>query len=285
MARFGIDEPILKAINPKLIYCSISGYGQHGPLAKHGAMDLIIQAMSGLMSLTGEPHGRPVKAAVPIADLFGGFTAAFSILAALLARKRGSDIGATLDISMLDVLVTMLGQVVVAYQMSGAEPQRHGNAHELMAPYTAFRTATRDLVISLANQKRWMQLCSLGEFSKLGTETTYQTQALRNQHRDLLCAEIEQILRTQPVEYWLEHFLSLGLPAAPVNTVPEILADPHLSQRGTLLQLEYPPGSDRHVTVPGMPWRDVSTRAPVRNPPALGQHTEEVFAQFGIDRQ
>ena len=282
MKRFGIDESALKAINPELIYCAISGYGQHGPLAKHGAMDLIIQAMSGLMSLNGDPDGRPVKAAVPVADLLGGFTAAFSVLGALLGRARGFKSDRMLDISMLDVLITMLAQPIVAYQMSGVEPKRHGNAHELMSPYTSFSTQTRDIVVSLANQKRWRQLCSIDEFSALGTDTRYQTQELRNEHRALLGDALQRILVLQPAEYWIERFLALGLPAAPVNSVPEILADPHLSQRQTLIDLEYPPGSGNRVAVPGMPWRDVSSRMPVRNPPTLGQHTEEVFAQFGL---
>ena len=283
MKRFGVDATALKALNPKLIYCAISGYGQTGPLANHGAMDLIIQAMSGLMSLTGETDGRPVKAAVPVADLLGGFTAAFSVVAAVLARARGIETSPVLDISMLDVLVTMLGQVIVAYQMTGSEPQRFGNAHELIAPYTAFRTSTKDLVISLANQKRWTQFCSLPDFEVLVQEPLFETQEKRNAYRDTLCVAVEKILVTKPAEFWLERFFALGLPAAPVNSVPEMLANAQIAHRGTLMEVEYPPESGQYLAVPGMPWRDVSARCAVRNPPSLGQHTAEILAEFGMD--
>ncbi|WP_304991771.1 CaiB/BaiF CoA transferase family protein [Burkholderia plantarii] len=285
MRRFGVDEAVLKARNPELIYCSISGYGQHGPLAQQGAMDLIIQAISGVMSLTGEPDGRPVKAAVPIADLLGGFGAAFAVLAALLGRARGTaSSNRAIDISMLDMLITVLGQPIVAHQMSGREPQRHGNAHETIAPYTSLRTATRDIVVSLANDKRWRQLCSIAPFAALADDPRYATQPLRNRHRDALCAELESILTTRPAEHWLDAMLALGLPAAPVNSVPEILAHPHLAERGTLLEVEYPPRSGRRIAVPGMPWRDVAASRPVLDPPALGQHTDEIFARYGIER-
>ena len=282
MARFGLDEGELKMANDQLIYCSISGYGQHGPLANYAAMDLVIQAMSGVMSLTGEPDGRPVKAAVPVADLFGGFTAAFSILGALLARERGFDRRTRLDISMLDALVTMLGQAVVASRMTGEAPRRFGNSHELIAPYTSFRTATRDLVISLVNQKHWQFICLATEFARLGNRSDYQTQTSRNTHRLHLCGELQVILLTQPADYWLDLLLPLGVPVAPVNSLPDILSHPHLKQRGTMMEIEYPSGSGRHVEIPGMPWRDVASGRPVRNPPTLGEHNEEVLAQFGI---
>ncbi|APA90338.1 CoA transferase (plasmid) [Paraburkholderia sprentiae WSM5005] len=283
--RFGVDEPVLKARNPELIYCSISGYGQHGPLAQQGAMDLIIQAISGVMSLNGEPNGRPVKAAVPIADLWGGFGAAFAVVAALLGRARGTThANRAIDISMLDMLITMLGQPIVAHQMSGQEPKRYGNAHETIAPYTSFRTATRDIVVSLANDKRWRQLCSIAEFALLEQDARYATQALRNRNRDALYVELEAILVSRPVEHWLDAMLLLGLPVAPVNSVPEILAHSHLAERGTLLEVEYPPQSGRRVAVPGMPRRDVASSRPVLDPPSLGQHTDEIFARYGLER-
>lgn len=282
MARFGLDEAALKQANPELIYCSISGYGQQGPLANYAAMDLVIQAMSGVMSLTGEPQGRPVKAAVPVADLFGGFTAALSILGALLSRERGYEPRNRLDVSMLDALVTMLGQAVVASRISGEAPRRFGNSHELIAPYTSFRTATQDVVISLVNQKHWQLICAAAPFAALADEPDYRTQADRNAHRARLCDALQTILLTRAARDWLDLLLPLGVPVAPVNSVPEILAHPHLKQRGTMIEVEYPAGSGRRVEIPGMPWRDVASGRPVRDPPALGQHNEEVLAQFGI---
>ena len=281
MERFGVGYETLRQHNADLIYCAISGYGQSGPLAERPAMDLMMQAVSGMMALTGEPAGPPVKAACPISDLMGGFTAAFSVLAAVRERDRTGQ-GRMIDISMLDVMLTMLGQSVVAYGISGEPPQRQGNAHQLMAPYQSFRTATRDIVISLAIQKRWELLCTLPEFAHLSGKDIYRTQPLRNQHRSALCQELEEIFMQRPAEHWLTELLRLRLPAAPVNSMPEILNDPHLAQRGTLMEVEYPPGSGRRIKIPGMPWRDVAATAAVRNPPAIGQHTAEVYRQFGI---
>lgn len=281
MKKFGVDYETLRAHNKSLIYCSISGYGQKGPFAKRPAMDLMIQAVSGMMSITGEPDGRPVKAAAPMADLFGGYTAAFSILAAIRERDRTGE-GRVIDVAMLDAMMTLLGQSVVACAISGEAPPRQGNAHQLMAPYQAFRTDTRDLVISVTTQKRWELLCTIPEFKPLSGNDLYLSQELRNEHRLALCAEMDKIFCTRPADYWLAELERLGLPSAPVNTIPEIMAEPHLAQRNTLIEVEYPPGSGKRIKTPGMPWRDVAADRPVRNPPAIGQHTEEVFAQFGV---
>jgi len=281
MDRFGVGYDVLRAIKPDLIYCAISGYGQSGPLANRAAMDLMIQAVSGMMSVTGEPEGAPVKGAAPIADLMGGFSAAFSILAALHERDKTGE-GRKIDISMLDAMVTVLGQSVVAYTISGEPPQRQGNAHHLMAPYQSFRTATKDFVVSLTTQKRWELFCSIPQFRHLLEQPQYLTQELRNANRKPLVAEIQEILLTESCEHWMDELLRLKLPAAPVNSIPDILADPHLEQRGTLLEVEYPDGSGRRVKTPGMPWRDVAADREIRNPPTLGQHTAEVFAEFGV---
>lgn len=281
MKRFGIDYETLKPHNPRLIYCSISGYGQKGPLSGWAAMDLMIQAISGMMSVTGEPEGRPVKAAAPIADLMAGYTAAFSVLAAIHQRASSGE-GRCIDVAMLDAMITVLGQSVVATTISGEPPERQGNAHHLMAPYQSFRTATSDFVVSLTTQKRWAALCTLPEFTHFFDQPIYETQDQRNANRAQLCIDMEAIFQTRPVDYWMSHFERLGLPAAPVNTIPEVLAEKHLAERGTLLEVEYPPGSGRRIKVPGMPWRDIAAEQPLRNPPAVGQHTEEVFRQFGI---
>jgi crotonobetainyl-CoA:carnitine CoA-transferase CaiB-like acyl-CoA transferase len=284
MDRFGVGYETLRSHNSKLIYCAISGYGQQGPLAKQPAMDLMIQAISGMMSLTGEPDGRPVKAACPISDLMGGFVAAFSILAAVRERDRTGH-GRMIDVSMLDAMITMLGQSVSAVGISGEAPERQGNAHQLMAPYQSFRTASREIVISLAIQKRWELLCTLPEFAHLLPREEYKTQPLRNKNRVELCRQIEEIFMRRHAEHWLSELNRLGLPVAPVNSLPEILADPHLAQRGTLMEVEYPPGSGTRIKVPGMPWRDVASTQALRNPPAIGQHTAEVFQQFGIQTE
>lgn len=278
MAKFGVGYETLKTLRPDLIYCAISGYGKEGPLANWPAMDLMIQAVSGIMALTGEIDGRPHKAAAPITDLFGGFSAAIAIMGAIHERARTGK-GRQIDISMLDSAFVILGQSVAAWGIDGKDPARVGNAHPLMAPYQSFRTATKEIVCAITQQKRWERMCSLPEFAHLLNRPEFATQPLRNANRVVLCEEMEAILRTRPAEYWLDHFFRLELPAAPVNTIAEIAAHPHVRQRGSLMEIEYPPGSGRLVKIPGMPWRDVAATTGTRPPPTLGQHNDEILAE------
>lgn len=280
MQRFGVGYETLKKIRPDLIYCAISGYGKAGPLANWPAMDLMIQAVSGIMALTGEAEGRPHKVAAPITDLFGGFSAAIAIMGAIHERSRTGE-GREIDISMLDAAFTILGQSIAAWGIDGEDPVRVGNAHPLMAPYQSFRTKTKEIVCAITNQKRWERMCSMPEFAHFRDRPEFGTQSTRNANRKQLCEEMETILRTQPADYWLGQFFRLELPAAPVNTIAEIATHPHVTQRGSLMEIEYPPGSGQRVKIPGMPWRDAASTRPVRNPPALGEHTEEVLRECG----
>ncbi len=281
MERFGLGVDSLRARRPDLIYCAISGYGKDGPLSNWPAMDLMIQAVSGIMALTGEPAGLPHKAAAPITDLFAGFAAALSIVAAIHHRSRTGE-AKTIDVSMLDCAFVILGQAVTSWGIDGRDPPRSGNAHPLMAPYQSFRTRTKEIVCAITTDKRWNRLCTLPEFAHLRDRPELATQASRNANSASLCAEIQAILERNDAEYWLEHFFRLELPAAPVNTVAEIVAHEHVARRGSLMEIEYPAGSGRKVRIPGMPWRDVAAAGPVRMPPELGAHTREVFAAFGI---
>ena len=282
MRKFGVGYETLREIRPDLIYCAISGYGKEGPLANWPAMDLMIQAVSGIMGLTGEPAGRPTKAAAPITDLFGGFSAAIAIMGAIHERSRTGE-GCEIDISMLDAAFTILGQSVAAWGIDGNDPARVGNAHPLMAPYQSFRTATQEIVCAITNQKRWERMCTMPEFAHLAANPDYATQASRNAHRVPLCERMEAILVTQPADYWLAHFFRLELPAAPVNTIAQIATHPHVVARGSLMEIEYPPGSGQRVKIPGIPWRDVASGAPPRRPPMLSEHTQEVFRECGIE--
>ena len=281
--RFGLDYAAMCAVRPDIVYCSISGYGQNGPMALRPAVDLMVQAVSGLMAQTGEPAGRPVKAAAPVADVMGGLSAAISVMAALTERDR-TGAGRYLDIGMLDGMIALLGQNVAALGMTQAEhgvaPKRWGNAHPLMGPYESFRTADREIVIAVTNEKSWASLCRLPECAALGANPAYATQPLRNENRATLVPALEAILRSRNAEYWLGAFDALGIPAEMINTLPEILAHEQVASRQMLLDIEYPPGSGRRIPISGMPWRGVAADRPVLNPPALGQHTGEVLREL-----
>jgi crotonobetainyl-CoA:carnitine CoA-transferase CaiB-like acyl-CoA transferase len=279
MQRFALGYDAMRAVRPDIIYCSVSGYGQTGPMASRPAVDLMVQAVSGLMSQTGEPAGRPVKAAAPVADVVGGFSATVAIMAALMERKQ-TGAGRYLDISMLDAMVALMGQNVAAWGMTGKGPARWGNGHPLMAPYESFRTADREIVVAVTNDKSWAALCRLPEFQSMGKDERFAEPALRNSNRAVLVPAFEAILQTRPASYWLSLFDASGIPAEPINTLPEILDHAQVKGRGMLIEVEYPSGSGNRIRTAGMPWRAVAADRPVLSPPGLGQHTEEVLSKL-----
>ena len=282
IARFGLDYAAMRKVRPDIVYCSISGYGQTGPMALRPAVDLMVQAVSGLMAQTGEPDGRPVKAAAPVADVMAGLSAAIAVMAALTERSRTGE-GRYLDIGMLDGMLALLGQNVAALGMAAdpdPAPKRWGNAHPLMGPYESFRTADREIVIAVTNEKAWASLCRLPECAALAVDPQYATQPLRNQNRATLAPALETILRTRDAGHWIGAFDRLGIPAETIKTLPEILAHEQVASRQMLLDIEYPPGSGMHIPIAGMPWRAVAAQRPVLNPPALGQHTDEVLREL-----
>jgi crotonobetainyl-CoA:carnitine CoA-transferase CaiB-like acyl-CoA transferase len=277
--RFGLDYDAVRAVRPDVIYCSISGYGQSGPMATRPAVDLMVQAVGGLMALTGEPEGRPAKAAAPVADTMGGLSAAIAVMGALMERQR-TGVGRHLDISMLDGLLALMGQSVAARGMSGAAPRRWGNAHPLMAPYESLRCADREIVIAVTNEKTWAAFVALPDFAALGADPRYDDPPSRNTNRATMLPAIEAILMTRPATAWLEIFDSVGIPAEPINTLPEVIALEQLRQRGMLQEVEYPAGSGNRIATSGMPWRQVARDGPVRSPPGLGAHTDEVLREW-----
>ena len=234
MERFHLGYEEMKKVRPDIIYCSISGYGQTGPMAKRPALDLMIQAVSGLMSLTGDPSGRPMKASAPVADVMGGFSAIVAIMGALMERQKTGE-GRYLDISMLDGIMTLMGQAVAVRGMSGTSPSRMGNAHPLMAPYESFRCADREIVIAVTNEKSWAQFAAIEEFKPLAANAGYQTPPLRSQNRRELLLEIERIFASRPAAYWMSVLEKAGIPVEPINRLDEILDHPQLAERGSVI--------------------------------------------------
>jgi crotonobetainyl-CoA:carnitine CoA-transferase CaiB-like acyl-CoA transferase len=275
--RLGYDE--MKAARPDIIYCSISGYGQTGPMAKRPALDLMVQAVSGLMSLTGDPAGRPVKASAPVADVMGGLCATIAIMGALMERTQTGE-GRYLDISMLDGIMTLMGQAVAVRGMSGKSPGRMGNAHPLMAPYESFRCSDREIVIAVTNEKSWGQFAAIAEFRTLAKNPLFVTPPLRSQNRSELLREIERVFLEKPAVHWLAALEAAGIPVEPINTLDEVLAHPQLAERRTIIPVEYPAGSGNHILTSGMPWRAVASERPHRSPPDLGEHTREVLDEL-----
>lgn len=275
LARYGLDYESLRASNPGLVYCSITGFGQDGPYSGHAGYDFMIQGMGGLMSITGEPDGEPMKVGVAIADLFTGMYAAVAILAALAHRERTGE-GQYIDLALLDCQVAMLANQAMNYLVSGTPPQRLGNAHPNIVPYQAFRTRDGHLILAIGNDRQFARFCELAGHPALAADPRFATNAARVAHRGALIPVISETMAARSTGEWLALLEPAGIPCGPINTLDQVFSHPQVIHRGMTVQLPHPWGGV--VPLVASPLR--LSRTPVeyrRAPPALGQDTEEVL--------
>ncbi len=279
MAKFGLGYETLAAENPGLIYCSLTGYGQTGPYKDRPGYDFMIQAQGGLMSITGPEDGEPYKVGVAIADITTGLFAANAILAALHYRTQTGR-GQFIDIALLDSQVAWLANVAHNYFASGLTPARYGNAHPNIVPYQIFPTQDRQIALAVGNDQQYQRLCEVLERPDLWADERFQTNAGRVEHRGELIPELEAALQTQPSEYWTQRLLAVKIPVAPVNSIPEILNDPHIQARGMVQTVEHPTLGQLQML--GAPAKLSATPATMRKaPPTLGEDTQSVLAGLG----
>lgn len=282
-ARLGLGYEELSKQNPGLVYASISGYGQTGPDAQRPGYDAIAQARSGIMSVTGEADGPPVRVGVSSADLVAGMWATIGVLAALHERNR-TGLGQWVDISLLDGSVSWLTYVSSGYFASGEIPRRYGSAHPTIAPYQAFPTADGFVMIAVGNDALWRRFTAALDRPDLGADERFISNPQRVAHREVLIPLLEQILLTAPTAEWVRRLDEAGVPVGPIQTVDQAVRDPQVLARGMVAELDHPTAGPLKVV--GCPVRLSRTPASVRTaPPLLGQHTEEVLADLGLDPQ
>jgi formyl-CoA transferase len=280
MHALGLDYPRLSAVNDRLIYASISGYGQTGPDRAKGGFDLVAQGASGLMTVTGEPGGPPVKVGVPLTDLGAGLFALAAILAALHHRGR-SGRGQYIDTSLLEAGLALSAWEAAEFFASGAAPEAMGSAHRFLAPYQAIRCADGYVTIGAGTDRLFADLAALlGHREWTGMPEFADTSA-RVRNRAALIARIEAVTREQPKAHWLAAFEARGIPCGPINTYPEAFADPQVRSRDMVVELEHP--TLGHMPTLGSPIK-MSDTPPVvhRRAPLLGEHTEEVLREAGF---
>lgn len=275
--RIGIDYDTVSAINPRIITCSISGFGNDGPGKSRPAFDMVAQGMGGGMSLTGEADGRPLRAGIPIGDLGGGLMGAIGILSAVHARTLTGK-GQHVDISMLDAQISMLNYMATMYLLSGKSPGRGGNGHFVHVPYDTFRTATRDLIIAVITDNFWASLTEMLGDSELA-DPKYAGQPKRLADKAFITERLQQHFLSQPCEYWLEKLEERRIPCAPVNDLSHALSDEQVLARKMVVPVEL--ASGKVIAMPGNPVKlsgyDDETFAP---PPQLGAHTTEVLTEL-----
>jgi formyl-CoA transferase len=281
LARHGLGWSDLRLVNPRLIYCSITGFGQTGPYARRAGYDFAIQAVGGLMSVTGErdglPGGGPQKVGVAVADVMAGLYATIGILAALASREI-TGVGQHVDLALLDVQVATLANVALNYLVSGKVPQRWGNAHANIAPYQVLPTADRPIVLAIGNDAQFVKFCEVAAAPRLARDPRFATNAARVTNRDALTRELEVVLRTRPAAAWLAALEPAAVPCAPINDLAQVFADPQVRHRGLRLDVAHPSGST--VPMVANPIRLSATPAAYDlAPPLLGQHTEEILSE------
>ena len=279
LAKYGLDYASLKAVNPALIGCSITGFGQDGPYAHRAGYDFMIQAMGGLMSIGGEPQGMPMKTGVAITDVMTGLYATIGVLAALHERQRTGK-GRHVDVALLDVQVATLANQALNTLVSGISPERHGNAHPNIVPYQAFACADGHLVLTVGNDGQFARLAELLGRPEWAEDPAYATNAARVGKREVLVPLIQAILLTRGRDEWLAELEARGIPAGPINTIAEVFDDPQVKHREMQRTLKR---GDLDVPQVASPLR-FDSRAAVSElaPPRLGQDSDTILAEMGL---
>jgi len=273
--KLGLGYPDLHRPYPKLIYCSVSGYGRTGPYADHPGYDAILQAEAGMMSITGPVDGPPSRAGIPIIDITSGMFAATAILAALRARDLTGE-GQLVDISLFDSHVALLTNVASNYLVGGEPPRRYGNAHPNLVPYDSFSARDGWFIVGVANDKQWGLLCDLISRPEWKSDSRFASNRNRVANREALVAELNRIFSDRDVDNWLADLTKAGLPCGRINSIPEVFSHPQAQAREMTLESEH--SSAGTVRMPGFPYKFSQTPAEIqRPPPLLGEHTEEVL--------
>jgi crotonobetainyl-CoA:carnitine CoA-transferase CaiB-like acyl-CoA transferase len=282
LARYGLGYEQLKAVNPRLIYCSITGFGQTGPLREHPGYDFMIQGMGGMMSVTGEPDGEPQRAGVPVADIITGMYASIAICAAL-AHRAHSGQGQHLDLALLDSQIALLAYQNTNYFATGTPPKRIGNLHPNIVPYQPFRTADGEVIIACGNDNLYRKLCEAAGCLELAEDPRFASNGKRVENRVELTRLLQQIFARRSTREWLQLLEAAGVPNGPINDVAQVFEEPQVRARGVRVELDHPVAGK--LPTVASPMRFSATpleyRAP---PPLLGEHTDEVLrAVLGKD--
>lgn len=282
LRKLAADPDTLRGLNPRLVYCTISGYGMTGPDAGQGGYDVVAQARSGLMALTGEPGSGPMRYPIPLADATCAVHSVTGILSALLVRERTGQ-GQIVDMSLLDGQVAWLTHVAGAYFANGKRPAKLGNAHATIVPYQPFRARDKHVIVAVGTERLWQRFCHCMEIEEtIGRDPRFATNADRLRNRSVLVPMLEQAFAAQDADFWLERLRAADIPCGPINEVDEALNDPQIAAREMIVEQLHPGvGPVRSLGNPvHLGSTPVSYRLP---PPTLGQHTAEVLSDLGYD--
>lgn len=280
LKAYGLSYEQLKEKFPRLIYCSITGFGQTGPYAPRAGYDFLIQGMGGIMSLTGDPDGEPMKVGVAVADVMAGMYATVGLLAALRHRDQTGQ-GQYIDVSLLDTQIAWLANAGTNFLESGKNPQRLGNGHPNIVPYQVFPTADDPIIVAVGNDSQFRKLCdTLGE-SELGSHPDYATNVARVKNRQVLIEQLTAALKRQGRQHWIGALEKVGVPCGPVNTLAQVFEDPHVKARGAVVSMPHEASIRGEVRVLANPIRFSETPVQYRiTPPMQNQHEQEILRDW-----
>ncbi|MET1178841.1 CaiB/BaiF CoA-transferase family protein [Peribacillus simplex] len=283
MERLGLGYEDLKALNPKIIHCSITGFGHTGPYKQLPGYDFLAQAMSGFMSVNGTSDGAPVKAGIAMADLYAGLYATISVLAALEARNH-SGRGQHCDISLMDSMVASLLNIGTGFLNTGNLPKRYGNQHPTLVPYQNFQTKDKEIIIAVGNDRQFRRFCSLINAEELPQDERFATANARIIYREELIPILQEVILTKTAAEWLRIFQENNIPCGPINTLDRVFIDEQVLERKMIQEVEHP--SVGIVKLLGSPLKLSDTPVTIeRHPPLHGEHTEEVLMELGYDKE
>ncbi len=279
LAQYGLDYHSIFRMNPRIIYCSITGFGQTGPYSPRAGYDFIIQGLGGLMSITGErddlPGGGPQKVGVAVADLMTGMYSTVAVLAALAERER-SGLGQHIDMALLDTQVAMTANMAMNFLASGDPPVRAGNAHPNIVPYQTFATSDGHIIVAVGNDGQFTKFCEAAGAPELAQDDRFSTNPARVRHREVLVPLLAALVATRPMHYWSEALEAVGVPCGPINDLAGVFEDPQVQHRGMRIELPHP--SAQTVPLVASPIKFSRTPVEYRSaPPMLGEHTDEVL--------
>ena len=297
LKAYGLDYESLKAVNPRLIYCSVTGFGQDGPYAERAGYDLMIQAMSGMMSITGQadgtPGGGPMRVGVAVIDIFTGVYATSAILAAIEVRHRTGE-GQHIDMALLDVGMAVLANQAAGFLNSGKVPQRQGNTHPSLAPYQSFDTADGSMLLALGNDGQFARFCEVADHPEWAADARFTSNTLRVQHREALIPLMQAVTRTRSSALWITSLEDKAVPCGPINDIGQAFADAQVQARGLMVIQPVAQSDNAQVATSSIasqasictvasPLRLTATPPVLRRaPPTLGEHTDEVLAELGL---
>jgi formyl-CoA transferase len=287
LAHYGLDYASLQALNPRLIYCSITGFGQDGPYAQRAGYDLMVQAMSGMMSITGKPDGEPMRVGVALTDVFTGVYATSAILAALEVRHR-TGLGQHIDMALLDVGMAILANQAAGFLNTGVVPLRQGNSHPSLVPYQDFETADGAMLLAIGNDAQFARFCEVAGQPDWATDPRFAHSAQRVHHRDTLVPMLQNVTRTRTTAQWIADLEDRAVPCGPINNLGQAFADAQVQARGLTVQQACSAQATAQTGVHSIatvasPLRLSATPPVLRNaPPALGEHSEAVLREIGL---